>query len=81
MNKLNTAISDFLKVFENLKDRVSREIEIQKGKNEVREQKEKMGEYDIAVLRKINFKKEKTCLTHKLKDIDCLNKKLVKFEC
>ena len=26
MNKLNIAISDFLRIFENLKDRVSREI-------------------------------------------------------
>lgn len=57
MNKLNVAISDFLKIFENLKDKVSREVEIQKGKNSIREEKEKNGEYDIAVLRKINFKK------------------------
>ena len=40
----------------------------------------KCGEYDIAVLRRINFKKEKTSLNAKLCDIDTINKKVVKFE-
>lgn len=79
MDKLNSTISEFLKSVESLREKIAKELCIQKEKICVKQQKEAIGEYHIAVLRKINFKKERTFLSQKLKDIDTLNKKLVKF--
>ena len=79
MNRLNNMVGEFLKSFDVVRDKIGKELSCQKEKTVFKEER-KEGEYDIAVLRKVNFKKERTNLCSKLYDIDTLNKKMAKFE-
>ena len=80
MNKFNYAIGDFLKSLDVVREKVGKDLTLQKQRNVLKEEKgREKGEYDIVVLRKISFKKEKTSLSSKLSDIETLNKKVVRF--
>ena len=79
MARLNVFVSDFLRSFDCLREKLAKELSMQKERACVRQERAESGDYHLAVLRKISFKKEKTCLSHRLKDIETLNKKLVKF--
>mgnify|MGYP000743025049 CR=1 FL=1 len=80
MGKLDSVLAEFLKSIEGLRSKVNRELGMQKEKTVVKEEKMGEREYDLVVLRKISFKKEKTSLKNKLKDIDTINKQLLKVE-
>jgi ribosomal protein S24E len=46
-----------LKAIESLKEKIAKELAIQKEKVSLKQQKQAIGDYHIALLRKINFKK------------------------
>jgi hypothetical protein len=77
---LNDRIGEFIKQLETLRERVVGELSVQKQKTTIKQEKQEVGESHITFLRKISFKKERTSLGQKLKDIDVLNKKMLKCE-
>lgn len=77
---LNDRIGDFIRQLETLRERVVGELSVQKQKTTIKQEKQEVGESHITFLRKISFKKERTSLGQKLKDIDVLNKKMLKCE-
>lgn len=57
MGKLNNVVSSFLTSMESLRIKISKELHTQQLKSNLKQEKQSAKEYNIAVLRRINFKK------------------------
>lgn len=57
MGKLNNVVSSFLTSMESLRIKIGKELHNQQLKSNLKQEKQSAKEYNIAVLRRINFKK------------------------
>ncbi len=57
MGKLNNVVSSFLTSMESLRIKIGKELHTQQLKSNLKQEKQSAKEYNIAVLRRINFKK------------------------
>lgn len=57
MGQLNNVVSSFLTSMESLRIKIGKELHTQQLKSNLKQEKQSAKEYNIAVLRRINFKK------------------------